>query len=103
MRLANPAVPPSFPRARSLPWRSSPSGPASAAGGISGASSHLRPYAVLPEPTQPARPSLGAESRLLQRASAEDLTDLSAEVYCVMDTTLVPAIVRVRASLKKLF
>jgi hypothetical protein len=40
--------------------------------------------------------------RLLQRSFAEGLTDPSA-LYRVMDTTLVPAIVRVRASRKGLF
>ena len=40
--------------------------------------------------------------RLLQRAFAEDLTEPSA-IYHVMDTTLVPAIVRVRASRRGLF
>jgi hypothetical protein len=38
----------------------------------------------------------------LQRVFAEDLTEPSA-VYRVIDTTLVPAIVRVRASRKGLF
>ena len=38
----------------------------------------------------------------MQRSFAEDLTDPSA-LYRVMDTTLVPAIVRVRASRKGLF
>jgi hypothetical protein len=46
--------------------------------------------------------ALEPELRLLQRALAEDLTEPSA-VYRVMDTTLVPAIVRVRASRKGLF
>jgi hypothetical protein len=40
--------------------------------------------------------------RALQRAFAEDLSDPSA-VYRVLDTTLIPAIVRVRASRKRLF
>ena len=39
---------------------------------------------------------------LLQRSFAEDLTEPSA-LYRVMDTTLLPAIVRVRASRKGLF
>jgi hypothetical protein len=42
------------------------------------------------------------ELRALQRSFAEDLCDPSA-VYRVMDTTLIPAIVRVRASRKGLF
>jgi hypothetical protein len=46
--------------------------------------------------------ALEPEMRLLQRAFAEDLTEPSA-LYRVMDTTLVPAIVRVRASRKGLF
>jgi hypothetical protein len=65
----------------------------------------LLPYVVLPRPTQPARPSPGARAlRLLQRAFAEDLTEPSA-IYRVMDTTLIPAMarVRVRASRKGLF
>jgi len=40
--------------------------------------------------------------RLLQRALAEELSEPSA-VYRVLDTTLIPAIVRVRASRKGLF
>jgi hypothetical protein len=40
--------------------------------------------------------------RLLQRAFAEELSEPSA-IYRVMDTTLIPAIVRVRASRKGLF
>jgi hypothetical protein len=40
--------------------------------------------------------------RLLQRAFAEELSEPSA-VYRVLDTTLIPAIVRVRASGKGLF
>jgi hypothetical protein len=63
----------------------------------------LLPRPVLPEPAQPQ----GASPRepelcALQRAFSEDLTDPSA-LYRVMDTTLVPAIVRVRASRKGLF
>jgi hypothetical protein len=46
--------------------------------------------------------ALEPELRALQRAFARDLTDPSA-VYRVMDTTLIPAIVRVRASRKGLF
>src|SRR5215218_5775109 len=46
--------------------------------------------------------ALQPELRLLQRAFAEDLTEPSA-LYRVMDTTLIPAIVRVRASRKGLF
>jgi hypothetical protein len=46
--------------------------------------------------------ALEPELRALQRAFAIDLTDPSA-VYRVMDTTLIPAIVRVRASRKGLF
>src|SRR5215203_716066 len=45
---------------------------------------------------------LKPELRALQRAFARDLTDPSA-VYRVLDTTLIPAIVRVRASRKGLF
>jgi hypothetical protein len=46
--------------------------------------------------------ALQPELRLLQRDFAEDLAQPSA-VYRVMDTTLVPAMVRVRASRKGLF
>jgi hypothetical protein len=46
--------------------------------------------------------ALEPELRALQRALAGDLCDPSA-VYRVMDTTLIPAIVRVRASRKGLF
>src|ERR687898_2263477 len=46
--------------------------------------------------------ALEPELRTLQRSLAEELSDPSA-VYRVMDTTLIPAIVRVRASRKGLF
>ena len=46
--------------------------------------------------------ALAPELRALQRAFAGDLCEPSA-VYRVMDTTLVPAVVRVRASRKGLF
>ncbi|MDP9439366.1 MAG: IS982 family transposase [Actinomycetota bacterium] len=46
--------------------------------------------------------SLQSELRALQSALAGELTDPSA-VYRVLDTTLVPAIARVRASRKRLF
>ncbi|MBD0253238.1 MAG: transposase, partial [Rubrobacter sp.] len=46
--------------------------------------------------------ALQPELRALQRSLAEELCDPSA-VYRVMDTTLIPAIVRVRASRKGLF
>jgi hypothetical protein len=68
---------------RYSPWRSSPSGPASEA--------------------QPAHPSPGA--RVAQVAAgvlAGEVADPSA-VYRLLDTTLVPAIVRVRACRKRLF
>ena len=58
----------------------------------------LLPRPVLPGSAQGRRiRALEPELRLLQRSFAEDLTDPSA-LYRVMDTTLVPAIVRVRAS-----
>jgi hypothetical protein len=69
------------------------------------ASSHLRPYfPALCSQSQLNRRirALEPEMRLLQRSFAEDLTEPSA-LYRVMDTTLVPAIVRVRASRKGLF
>jgi hypothetical protein len=63
----------------------------------------LLPRPVLPEPAQGRRIlALEPEPRLLQRAFARELAEPSA-VYRVMDTTLVPAIVRVRASRKGLF
>ena len=46
--------------------------------------------------------ALEPQLRLLQRAFARELAEPSA-VYRVMDTTLIPAIVRVRASRKGLF
>jgi hypothetical protein len=69
------------------------------------ASSHLRPYfPALCSQSQLNRRirALEPQMRLLQRAFARELADPSA-VYRVMDTTLVPAIVRVRASRKGLF
>ena len=69
------------------------------------ASSHLRPYFPrLCSQSQLNRRvrALEPELRLLQRAFAEELSEPSA-LYRVLDTTLVPAIVRVRASRKGLF
>jgi hypothetical protein len=69
------------------------------------ADAHLRPYFPdLCSQSQLNRRvrALEPELRALQRAFARDLADPSA-VYRVMDTTLVPAIVRVRASRKGLF
>jgi hypothetical protein len=69
------------------------------------ASSHLRPYfPKLCSQSQFNRRvrALEPELRALQKALAGDLCDPSA-VYRVMDTTLIPAIVRVRASRKRLF
>jgi hypothetical protein len=69
------------------------------------ASSHLRPYfPMLCSQGQLNRRvrALEPELRLLQGAFAEELSQSSA-VYRVMDTTLIPAIVRVRASRKGLF
>jgi hypothetical protein len=75
------------------------------------ASSHLRPYfPMLCSQGQLNRRvrALEPELRLLQRAFAEELSELSelsepSAIYRVMDTTLIPAIVRVRASRKGLF
>jgi hypothetical protein len=69
------------------------------------ASSHLRPY--FPELCTQGQlnrriRALEPELRALQRDFAEELAEPSA-VYRVMDTTLIPAIVRVRASRKGLF
>jgi hypothetical protein len=69
------------------------------------ASAHLRPYfPMLCTQGQLNRRirALEPELRALQRDLAEDLCDPTA-VYRVMDTTLIPAIVRVRASRKGLF
>jgi hypothetical protein len=66
---------------------------------------HLRPYfPMLCSQGQLNRRirALEPEMRLLQQAFARGLSEPSA-VYRVMDTTLVPAIVRVRASRKGLF
>jgi hypothetical protein len=66
---------------------------------------HLRPYfPMLCSQGQLNRRirALEPELRLLQQAFARGLSEPSA-VYRVMDTTLVPAIVRVRASRKGLF
>lgn len=69
------------------------------------ARAHLRPY--FPKLCDQSQFNRGArapepEMRGLRRALAGQLCDPSA-VYRVMDTTLVPAIVRVRASRKGLF
>jgi Transposase DDE domain len=66
---------------------------------------HLRPY--FPELCTQGQlnrriRALEPELRALQRDFAEELAEPSA-VYRVMDTTLIPAIVRVRASRKGLF
>src|ERR671911_1031131 len=69
------------------------------------AHSHLRPYfPMLCSQGQLNRRirALAPELRLLQRAFAEELSEPSA-IYRVMDTTLIPAMVRVRASRKGLF
>ena len=66
---------------------------------------HLRPYfPMLCSQSQLNRRirALEPEMRALQLAFARELAEPSA-VYRVMDTTLVPAIVRVRASRKGLF
>jgi Transposase DDE domain len=69
------------------------------------ASSHLRPYfpklCTQGQLNRRIR-ALEPELRALQRDLADGLTEPSV-VYRVMDTTLVPAIVRVRASRKGLF
>src|SRR5215204_4751536 len=69
------------------------------------AHAHLRPYfpnlCTQGQFNRRVR-ALEPELRALQRAFARDLTDPSA-VYRVLDTTLIPAIVRVRASRKRLF
>jgi hypothetical protein len=68
-----------------------------------GAPAPLLPCPLFTEPAQGRRiRALEPELRLLQLAFARELADPSA-VYRVMDTTLVPAMVRVRASRKGLF
>jgi hypothetical protein len=68
-----------------------------------GAPALLLPYVVLPRPTLNRRVrALELELRLLQRAFAQELSEPSA-IYRVMETTLIPAIVRVRACRKGLF
>ena len=63
----------------------------------------LLPYPLLSEPTQGRRiRALEPKLCLLQRAFAEELSEPSV-VYHVLDATLIPAIVRVRASRKGLF
>jgi hypothetical protein len=63
----------------------------------------LLPRPVLPEPTQSAHPRPRARAaRSLQLAFAREIAEPEA-VYHVLDTTLIPAIVRVRASRKGLF
>src|SRR5215212_6253794 len=69
------------------------------------AQAHLRPYfPALCSQSQLNRRirALEPEMRLLQQAFARERADTSA-VYRVMDTTLIPAIVRVRASRQRLF
>jgi Transposase DDE domain len=66
---------------------------------------HLRPYfPTLCSQSQLNRRirALAPELRLLQRAFAQELSQPSA-LYRVLDTTLIPAIVRVRASRNGLF
>jgi hypothetical protein len=68
------------------------------------ASSHLRSYfPTLCSQSQLNRRvrALAPELRLLQRAFAEELSEPSV-VYRVLDTTLIPSIVRVRVSRKGL-
>ena len=69
------------------------------------ANAHLRPY--FPNLCSQGQfnrrvRALEPELRALQRSFAEDLSDPSA-VYHVLDTTLIPAMVRVRASRRGLF
>jgi hypothetical protein len=59
--------------------------------------------AVYPEPVQPARASLGAQTaRGAADSRLKDIAEPSA-VYHVLDNTLIPAMVRVRASRRALF
>src|SRR5919107_1133211 len=69
------------------------------------AQAHLRPYfPMLCSQSQLNRRirALEPEMRLLQLAFARELAEPSA-LYRVMDTTFIPAIVRVRASRRRLF
>src|SRR5215213_5982882 len=68
-----------------------------------GAPAPLLPHSLFAEPAQGRRiRALEPQMRELQLAFARELADPSA-VYRVLDTTLLPAIVRVRASRKGLF
>src|ERR687886_2929143 len=69
----------------------------------SSTSALLLPEALFPEPAQPEGAlSLEPDLRDFQRGGARTLRGAS-EVYHVLDTTLIPAIVRVRASRRGLF
>jgi hypothetical protein len=68
-----------------------------------GAPAPLLPYVLCSQGQLNRRVrALEPELRFLQRAFAEELSEPSA-IYRVLDTTLIPAIVRVRASRKGLF
>jgi hypothetical protein len=70
------------------------------------ACSHLRPYfPTLCSQSQLNRRIrlLEPELRMLQRDFAREISEEPSAVYHVMDTTLIPAVVRVRASRKGLF
>src|SRR5215210_5120547 len=106
-RLASPVVPPSFPRARSSPWlfRSPVAALPQREGFLalrSGAPACLLPGPLFAEPAQPAHPSPGAGVAPLA-ACLRPRARRAFGRHRVMDTTLVPAIVRVRASRKGLF
>src|ERR687886_1096018 len=69
----------------------------------SSTSALLLPEALFPEPAQPEGAlSLEPDLRDFQRGVARTLRGAS-EVYHVLDTTLIPAIVRLRASRRGLF
>src|SRR5215213_2706635 len=97
----SPVGPPCSAIRRSLPWPSSPSGPLQKREGLL-AFRFFAPALLLPSLCSQSQlnrriRALEPQMRLLQRNFARELAEPSA-VYRVMDTTLVPAIVRVRAS-----
>jgi hypothetical protein len=95
-----PVGPPCSAIRRSSPWPSSPSsGPASEARGTSGASLG-RTCAPTSLPSVRRAGSIGASEPWSRRCAS---CSSPSAVYRVMDTTLVPAMVRVRASRKGLF
>ena len=102
-------VRPCLPTPRLPPWPSSPSsGPASEASEISGAllrhiCAPTLPEALFPKPTQPQGAHCGARVARLPACSGPNALWRFGGLPSVLDTTLIPAMVRVRASRKGLF